>query len=140
MRLVLDTNVVISGLLWGGSPRRLLELAAGKTATLYSSPWLVSELEDTLQYPRLAPRIASLNMTPAALATRYTVLVTQISPLDVPQVIAQDADDDQVLACAVSAQARIIVSGDKHLHSLGGVYQGIAILRPAQAVDIIEAA
>lgn len=88
MRLVLDTNVVISGLLWGGPPRRLLELAAGKTVTLYSSPWLVSELEDTLQYPRLAPRIASLNMTPAALAARYTVLVTQISPLDVPQVIA----------------------------------------------------
>jgi predicted nucleic acid-binding protein len=44
-----------------------------------------------------------------------------------------------VLACALSAQADVIVSGDKHLHTLGGSYQGIRIVRPAEAVAMLEA-
>ncbi|MBK7003532.1 MAG: putative toxin-antitoxin system toxin component, PIN family [Rhodoferax sp.] len=63
LRLVLDTNVVVSGLLWGGHSRRLLELALDSSITritLYSSPVLVDELSRTLHYARLAKRIAAL--------------------------------------------------------------------------------
>jgi predicted nucleic acid-binding protein len=49
-----------------------------------------------------------------------------------------DADDDEVLACAVAASADLIVSGDKHLLSLGGQYKGIRIITPAEAVRIVE--
>ena len=49
-----------------------------------------------------------------------------------------DPDDDHVLACAVAAQADLIVSGDKHLHSLGGLYNNIRIALSADAVKIIE--
>lgn len=59
------------------------------------------------------------------------------APLSVPRVVADDADDDHVLACAVAARADLIVSGDKHLLGLGDNYQGIAILTPAQAVQPI---
>ena len=59
-------------------------------------------------------------------------------PTQVPHVIENDADDDQVLACAVASQANLIVSGDKHLHSLGGKYQGIPIVTPAQAIQQIN--
>ena len=52
-------------------------------------------------------------------------------------MIANDADDDHVLARAVAGQADLIVSGDKHLHSLGGHYQGIPIVTAAQAVQQI---
>lgn len=54
-------------------------------------------------------------------------------------MIEQDADDDQVLACALTANANLIVSGDKHLHSLGGAYQGIRIVTPAEAIHIVGA-
>jgi predicted nucleic acid-binding protein len=53
-------------------------------------------------------------------------------------VIEQDPDDDQVIACAVAAQADLIVSGDKHLHGLGGYYEGIRIATAAEAMKIIE--
>ena len=53
----------------------------------------------------------------------------------VPRVIEHDADDDHVLACALAGQADLIVSGDRHLHGLGGQYQGIPIVTPAQAVQ-----
>ena len=60
-----------------------------------------------------------------------------VVPTRVLRVIEQDPDDDQVIACAVTAQADLIVSGDKHLHSLGGYYQGIRIAKAAEAITII---
>jgi putative PIN family toxin of toxin-antitoxin system len=136
-RLVLDTNVAVAGLLWSNHSRRLLDLAADETVSLYSSPALIDELAHTLAYPKLARRLAVLDTTPDVLLARYSALVSMVSPEQVPRVIAHDADDDQVLACALTAQAGLIVSGDKHLLSLGGHYNGIPILTPAQAVQQI---
>ncbi|MEJ2669615.1 MAG: putative toxin-antitoxin system toxin component, PIN family [Gammaproteobacteria bacterium] len=48
VRLVLDTNIVVSALLWAGVPRRLLELGRDNTVTLFSSPALLDELADVL--------------------------------------------------------------------------------------------
>ena len=137
MRLVLDTNVVVAALLWAGAPRRLLDLAIDEAVTLCSSPALLDELARTLSYAKLARRIKGLGTDPAALAAHYAALVRLVSPAQVPRVIENDADDDQVLACAVAGRADLIVSGDKHLLSLGGHYSGIAIVTPAQALQQI---
>jgi putative PIN family toxin of toxin-antitoxin system len=118
-RLVLDTNVIIAGLLWSGPPCRLIDWAIDDLVTLYSSPTLIAELQHTLGYPKFARRIAQALTTPAALALRYSALVTLVSPTQVPRVIPNDADDDHVIACAVAAQAQYIVSGDQHLLALG---------------------
>ena len=114
LRLVLDTNVVVSGLLWSGHSRRLLELALSNTIALYSSPVLVDELSQTLHY---AKRVTVLQTTAQVLMAHYSAMVTLVVPKRVPRVIAQDADDDQILACAVEARAHLIASGDRHLHS-----------------------
>jgi len=60
-------------------------------------------------------------------------------PASVPRVIADDADDDHVLACALAGNAELIVSGGKHLLRLGSEYQGIRIVTPAEAVSIVGA-
>lgn len=138
MHLLLDTNVVIAGLLWQGQPRRLLEMAIDGAVSLASSPILLDELTRTLQYPKFAKRIATFETTPATLIAQYSALVTVVTPQHVLRVIAADADDDHVLACAVTARAHLIASGDKHLHSLGGQYKGIRIVTPAEAVRILE--
>ena len=80
----------------------------------------------------------TLHTTALALAAHYSALVTLVVPQQVPRVIAKDADDDQVLACAVTARAHLIVSGDQHLHSLGGNYQGVRIVTPAEAAGLLE--
>lgn len=139
MRLVLDTNVVIAGLLWTGTPRRLLDRLLDETFTLYSSPVLLDELAQTLRYQKFAQRIARSGTTAIALIAQYTALVTLVSPTQVPRVIENDTDDDQVIAAAVTAQADLIVSGDrKHLLPLGS-HAGIAIVTPAEALRRIEA-
>jgi putative PIN family toxin of toxin-antitoxin system len=118
-RLVLDTNVVIAGLLWSGPPYRLLDFAIDDLVTLYSSPVLSDELAHTLNYPKFSKRIAQAATTPAELALRYSAVVTLVSPLQVPRVVPNDADDDHVIACAIAARAEWIVSGDQHLLALG---------------------
>lgn len=60
-------------------------------------------------------------------------------PKTISLTIAADPSDDQVLACAVAASADLIVSGDKHLHSLGDQYNGIRIVMPTEMARIIEA-
>ncbi|MFH1870858.1 MAG: putative toxin-antitoxin system toxin component, PIN family [Pseudomonadota bacterium] len=140
MRLVLDTNVVVAGLLWNGHPRNLLDLAINGDVALFSSPALIDELAHALNYPKFSQRIAThCATTPSALTVRYSALVTLVTPTEVPRVVEQDADDDQVLACAVAANANMIVSGDKHLHGLGGAYQGIRIVTPAEAILTVGA-
>ena len=68
-----------------------------------------------------------------------SAMVTLMVPRQVARVIAKDADDDQVLACAVEARAHLIASGDQHLHSLGGNYQGVRIVTPAEAAGLLQA-
>lgn len=138
MRLVLDTNVAVAGLLWNGHPRHLLDLAIDGSIALISSPALIDELAHTLNYPKFSRRIAALcATTPSALTVRYGALVMLVTPSEVPPIVANDPEDDQVLACALAADADLIVSGDKHLLGLGGAYQGIRIVTPAEAVQLI---
>ena len=137
MKCVTDTNVVVSGLLWLGNPGRLLEAAATGRITLHTSPALVAELRSTLSYDRLVPRIVRSGLTLEELLARYLNAAIVVNPVTVPRVVADDADDDQVLACALAAQADLIVSGDSDLLALRE-YQGMRIVDAAAAVTLIE--
>ena len=138
MRLVLDTNVVVAGLLWHGLPRRLFDWAIDDAVTLYSSQALLDELLHTLQYPKFSKRIAAYETSAQALTTRYAELVALVTPAMIPPTIEHDPDDDAVLACALAAQADLIVSGDAHLLNLKQ-FQRIPIVTAAQAVGSVAA-
>ena len=139
LRLVLDTNVVVAGLLWSGVPRRLMMLAMAPGTTvpavaLFSSATLVDELAHTLAYAKFARRIEGAGTSGQALVAHYAALVHLVAPVDVPRVVPGDADDDHVIAAAVAARAAWIVTGDrKHLLPLGS-HSGIAIIEPAEAL------
>lgn len=135
LRLVLDTNVVVAGLLWSGPPRRLLEAAVQGEIELFSSAVLLDELAHTLGYATFTARIEAFGSTIAALVAQYTALVSLVAPASVPRVVANDADDDHVIAAAVAARAELIVTGDrKHLLPIGS-HQGIAIVTAREVVD-----
>ena len=139
LRLVLDTNVVVAGFLWNGPPRRLIELAIDGQVELYSSPVLLDELAHTLGYSKFTSRLESFGTSVATLVAQYTALVTLVAPASVPRVVANDADDDHVIAAAVAARAGLIVTGDrKHLLPIGS-HQGIAIVTAREVVDRLEA-
>jgi uncharacterized protein len=140
MRMVLDTNVVVAGLLWNGPPRRLLSMAVDSEASFYSSPVLLEELAQTLGYAKFTPRIAVFKTSVDELVARYAALVSLVTPSTVPRVVANDPDDDHVIAAAVAARAALIVTGDrKHLLPIG-VHEGIAIVTAVQALATLGVA
>ena len=139
MRLVLDTNVVASGLLWGGAPAQLLDAAQVGEIELFTSRPLLAELANILIRGKFAKAIAATGLPSDELVLGYAELATIVEPAPLALTIVEDPSDDQVLACAIAAHADLIVSGDKHLHSLGGKYEGITIIRPAEAARMIEA-
>ncbi len=136
MRLVLDTNVVLSALLWGGTPYRLLQLAVEGEVQLFTSPALAAELREILARPHLAAKLLKKNITAVAVTALYLEFARSLSPLSVPRVVPDDPDDDHVVACAVAAKVNLIVSGDKHLLKLRE-FQGIRIVTAAQAIQFI---
>lgn len=92
----------------------------------------------TLGYAKFAGRIDSFGTSIAALVAQYTALVSLVAPASVPRVVADDADDDHVIAAAVAARAELIVTGDrKHLLPIGS-HQGIAIVTAREVVERLE--
>ena len=133
MRLVLDTNTVISGLLWNGPPRRLLDAAISGTVDLYTSAVLATELRDVLAYPKLARRLAANGDTVDGCVGRYLSVASLTTAAAIEGAVTDVPDDDHVIACALSAQADAIVSGDAHLLDLKR-FQTIRIVTAAAAL------
>jgi uncharacterized protein len=134
LRLVLDTNVVVAGLLWNGPPRRLIVAAAAADIELFSSAALLAELAQTLGYAKFRSRLAAYNTEAAEMTAQFAALARVVTPGNVPRVVLNDVDDDQVIAAGVAARAHWIVTGDrKHLLPLGS-HAGIAIITPAEAL------
>ncbi len=140
MRIVLDTNVTVSALLWRGTPYRLVEtIRRQRQDHLFTSPSLLEELANILTRPFAVKRLALLGLTGENLLADYAGFAEMVTPRTVPAVVIADPDDDQVIAAAIAARADIIASGDRHLLSLG-TYQGIRILRPAEMLATITGA
>jgi putative PIN family toxin of toxin-antitoxin system len=136
MRIVADTNVVVSGLLWLGNPGHILEAAARGELHLSSSPSLIDKLTATLRSPKLAARVLASGITLTELLQRYLEVASLVEPERVARVVPDDPDDDQVIAAALAARADLIVSGDSHLLCLKE-HGGIRIVTPAEAVRIL---
>ena len=137
MRLVLDTNTVVSALLWRGTPHDLVNTARARPIALFTSPILLAELEDVLTRKKMAKAVATSGISPDQLMQRYRRLVTVIHPAPIPPTVLTDPDDDHVLACALAAKADLIVSGDRDLLTLKS-FREIPIVTAAEAVRALS--
>ena len=126
MRIVCDTNVLVSGVVFGGACRSIITLVSEGQVCGFTSAALLSELEDVLARPKFG-------LTPQQLAAmmelvRQTFL--SVTPMEPTHAVAEDPDDDAVLDAAIAANADVVVSGDDHLRALG-TFRGIRIVSPA---------
>jgi putative PIN family toxin of toxin-antitoxin system len=112
MIIVADTNTVLSGLLWGGPPRRLIDLARDRSLTLCTSLVLLAELAEVIGRDKFAHRVHLAGLSAADLVQDYRRLTHIVEPQPLPAPASRDPDDDHVLACALSARADLIVTRD----------------------------
>ena len=137
MRLLLDTNIVISGLLWNGAPSRLIQRAIAGEVELCSSLRLIAELGRSLGKPAIAKRLAAQQLPAQAIVDEYRGMCSLVAPRE-PLPLAPDPDDDWVIATALAARADLIVTGDKPLLGVGGV-GSIRIVGVARALELLGA-
>lgn len=134
MKIVLDTNIFVSGWLWAGIPARFFRLARTRQLIICASEPILAELENTLKKQKLQARLQSLSFTVNVLmsGTRELVEIYPISTLDVPEL--RDPNDNMILAMAIAAGAEAIVTGDLDLLVLQE-YQGIRIVTTREFLE-----
>jgi uncharacterized protein len=137
VRAVADTNIVVSGLLWHGAPRRFFDAARAGVVSLYTTDALLAELVEVLPRKKLAKCVAASGMSVEEIVRRHALLAQRVTAAEIDPVVLADPDDDRVLACALGARADLIVSGDPHLRNLKA-YQGIPIVNAAEALKRIS--
>lgn len=125
MRVVLDTNVLVSGIFFSGPPSEILKAWWKGEIRFALTPEIIDE------YVRVA-RILAEEFSGIEINPILTLLIANsdlVQSLPFPNQVCEDPDDDKFLVCALASKSRIIISGDKHLLKLSG-YWGISILTP----------
>lgn len=130
MRIVLDTNVLVSAVFFGGVPGRILEAWRDGTVRLVLSAEIFDE------YRRVGHVLASdfpgVDIDPFLSLLAVEAEVVEAPPLPAP--VSSDPDDDKFLACAIAGEVDAVVSGDRDLLVHDG-WSGLRILRPRTLVD-----
>lgn len=132
MRVVLDTNIYISALMFGGLPGSLLDLAFIQAFDLVVSPPLLDELDEKLHFKFRVP-LEDI----AIIRIRLESTAFLVKPHHKLKVIRDDPDDNRILECALAGKAGFIVSGDRHLLNLK-IYKKIPILTVREFLGILK--
>lgn len=132
MKVVLDTNVVVSGVFFGGLPGRILAAWSAGQFVLILSPAILDEYRRVGH--ELGRRHPEVN---EAFEPVLTLIAMNAMIVDAPPLagaVSADPDDDMFLAAALAAQTEVIVSGDRDLLEVSG-WRDIAVLTPRQFVE-----
>jgi uncharacterized protein len=130
MRIILDTNVFVSGIIFSGPPFEILDAWHQGKLILVVSPEILAEYERVGQ--ELAKDYPPVNLAPFLELLAFKAEV--ICAPDLPEQICSDPDDDKFLACALASSTKVITSGDKALKKTNG-YAGIEVLSPRDFVN-----
>lgn len=138
MKVVLDTNVFISALLWQKSIKEILNLARQKKIQICVSQKILTEFTKVLKYPKFSQRLKSIGKTPSEIINEFLEIIKLYSSIELKTaIIKEDPSDTKFLSCAFSCGASFIISGDKHLLSLKK-FRNIPILSPQKFLKILK--
>jgi len=130
LKIVVDTNVLMSGVFFAGLPLRVLQAWRDGLATLVVSPEILAEYQRVGAI--LAAQYRDVDFEDFMELVMIHAEIVAAPALEAP--VCADPDDAKFLACARAARARIIVSGDKHLINVGS-FHSIEIFTPRRFVD-----
>lgn len=137
LRVVLDTNIIISATFWGGLPRTIYRMGIQDDYQLLTSSALIDELRQTLHKPKFETAFQRLNQTPETILNLYINTAALIEPEAISPGGLRDPDDAIVLVCALSGGADYIVSGDNDLLVLQ-TYRDIPIVTVDAFLKVLE--
>jgi putative PIN family toxin of toxin-antitoxin system len=137
IRVVFDTNTVVSGFLWSGAPAQAIFAAIEGKFQLLATEILLSELERVLSRKKFASRFAALGKTPQSFLANYRALAEIVQPAEIASIVVDDPTDNAIIACAIGGKAEYIISGDAHLLNIA-IYQNIPIWTINRFIAFLE--
>ena len=129
-KVVLDTNVYISAIIFGGNPRQIINQAQNKTIQIFISTSILLEIAQKLKNKFSW----NTNQVKHAIKT-ISKTTTIVHPTINVNIVKSDPSDNKIIDCALEAKAKYIVSGDKHLLSLKK-HRNIKIISPHQFLNL----
>jgi len=133
LQVVLDTNVLLSAILFGGRPRQVLESAIEGGIRLYISEPIIAELEGLLRRPKFHFNSRLIQN----IISELIGIAEWVEPQSTIRVVVEDPADNRILECAIEAKAQYLVTGDNHLLRLKE-YGEITIVNPDQFIALIQ--
>jgi putative PIN family toxin of toxin-antitoxin system len=136
LRIAIDTNVIVSGILSRkGAPAELLNAWRERRFLMLTSPAVIAELRAVLQYPRIRKKypLSNDDIEQTIMLLEHDALLVK-GEANVAGSVPDDPKDEMFLACALDGTADVIVSGDHHLLDLES-YRDIPIMTPRQFLD-----
>lgn len=130
MRIVLDTNVFISGVFFAGPPHQILAAWRQGVVRIAISPQILDEYRRVGK--EISDKYSPVDLEPWLKLLSDCSIVVEAPAM--PEQVCSDIDDDKFLACAIAGKAKVIVSGDKALLATSG-YAGVAVLTPRAFVE-----
>ncbi|MDO8628346.1 MAG: putative toxin-antitoxin system toxin component, PIN family [Nanoarchaeota archaeon] len=137
MNIVLDTNVLISATFWNGAAHELLIHAEKNDYQLFISPFIIEEYQETLNDSELQTKINIKKINNQEAIEQIINMATIILPTTKINLITEDIDDNEILACAIDSKADYLVTRDNHLLKIEK-YNQIKIIRPEEILPLIR--
>jgi len=131
VKVVLDTSVLISAVLWRGICNRILKLAEQGQITICITPLILKEFQNVLRRPKFSTILKLLEISVEEITIELLNITTVFPDIEISPVVIEDTEDDKIVSCALTSEASVIVSGDDHLLKLKK-YRDIHILSPRQ--------
>lgn len=133
MRAVLDTNVVMSAIFFGGVPLKIIRAAISKKVELVVSEAVLAEYREVAERLHAKFPTVSYKRPLAILESKLTL----VRPKPLSKSVCRDSDDDAIISCALGGRAKVICSGDDDLLTLNG-YNGLEIISPAAFCEQLD--
>lgn len=133
MKITIDTNILVSALGWNGAEASVVEMILESKLELYLSTEILSEFFRVVKYPKFRFADSEIDGFIGRLLSNSVI----VNPSQSVEVIIDDPADNKILECALEGKCEFIISGDRHLLSLGE-YEGIKILRAADFLKVLD--
>lgn len=130
--IVVDTNILVSSIFWDGNPYQIIQRGIEQRNLIFSSNDILNELRVILKRDFNIDKIEIDDIIHA-----FALFIHLVKPKEKINHIKDDLRDNIILECAVAANAKCIVSGDKHLLNLKK-FRGIKILSAKEFLDVVN--
>ena len=131
MRVVVDTNVFISGIFWNGKSSKIIKLVESNLIELIISEEIIQEISKVLNYEDIKRKVKDKNLEMMYSLEKILSFSILVFPTEILTIITEDLSDNRILVCAVAGDVDCIISQDIHLLKLKE-FRKIRIMTPEE--------